>query len=688
MSSPCVNEVILNLTTSFQTVFPMPPLEHIHNVTILQPDGAAGMFILMDSQSSSGTLFTYVSEQEGFSFVSTHELPVMFRFSVPDNTTRYEIRRSLDDQDLEARVQSGTTVGTIFRYYPICAGTGGPQGAQGEPGPQGAQGEPGPQGSQGEPGPQGDTGAQGNVGDPGPQGDVGAQGVAGPPGAQGNVGAQGSQGEPGPQGDVGPQGVVGPPGAQGSQGEPGPQGDVGAQGAVGPPGAQGNAGPQGDPGPQGDVGAQGDDGRTILSGTQGPNAGQGDDGDFFIDTNSSTLYGPKTAGMWGAGVSLVGAQGETGAQGAQGEPGPQGAQGPIGPGGGAQGSQGPQGPAVLIWDAIVDGAGLGDYLTVGAAVTAGAQSIFVRSGTYMEAAISLADGAFLLGETGGTVILDFGGAAATLTADGNGGTKETAGTIAVTNANAGVVGTGTTFTNLAAGDYILIGCTFYEILSVADDTNLTLTETYFGVTASGLAYQAHSMFSGIQMENLVIENSSSTGVRLRGCRRSSLTNVNVNNCVFGLLVEDCGEVQLTDCVTEFNSSDGVRIDDSYSLNLIDLESRNNAGYGSSILGTTSCVLIQGGNFHSNASNGFISTVDVTLISMVNNVSSHNAGHGVNINSSDCIITSNQLRFNAGSGIILDVNSSDNIVTSNHCQDNGGTNILDNGTTNTITSNKT
>jgi hypothetical protein len=84
-------------------------------------------------------------------------------------------------------------------------------------------------------------------------------------------------------------------------------------------------------------------GSTVLNGTVPPTPGDGADGDFWLDTATSTLYGPKTAGAWGAGVSLVG---PTGATGAAGPAGPQGPEGPAGPTGatGAQGPAGPEGP--------------------------------------------------------------------------------------------------------------------------------------------------------------------------------------------------------------------------------------------------------------------------------------------------------------------------------------------------------
>ena len=64
-------------------------------------------------------------------------------------------------------------------------------------------------------------------------------------------------------------------------------------------------------GPQGAAGAAGN---TILSGTAAPTT-EGVVGDFYLRATTSTLYGPKAAGGWPAGVSLVGPQGIQGLQG-------------------------------------------------------------------------------------------------------------------------------------------------------------------------------------------------------------------------------------------------------------------------------------------------------------------------------------------------------------------------------------
>jgi hypothetical protein len=74
-------------------------------------------------------------------------------------------------------------------------------------------------------------------------------------------------------------------------------------------------------GTNGTNGTNGANGHTVLNGSGVPAGGTGADGDFYIDTNASRIYGPKTAGAWGAGVSIIGATGATGADGPAGAPG-------------------------------------------------------------------------------------------------------------------------------------------------------------------------------------------------------------------------------------------------------------------------------------------------------------------------------------------------------------------------------
>lgn len=58
-------------------------------------------------------------------------------------------------------------------------------------------------------------------------------------------------------------------------------------------------------GPAG-TGTPGTDGSSVLNGSVDPTGGDGDDGDFWINTTTTTIFGPKTAGVWGSGTSLIG----------------------------------------------------------------------------------------------------------------------------------------------------------------------------------------------------------------------------------------------------------------------------------------------------------------------------------------------------------------------------------------------
>lgn len=120
---------------------------------------------------------------------------------------------------------------------------------------------------------------------------------------------------------------------EGAQGPQGPIGDVEEAPIDGTPYARQDGGWIAAPeGPQGDPGADGADGLTVLNGAGVPGAGLGLDGDFYIDTTAHAIYGPKAAGAWGAGTSLIGPQGPAGVQGPQGVAGPTGAAGADGAG--------------------------------------------------------------------------------------------------------------------------------------------------------------------------------------------------------------------------------------------------------------------------------------------------------------------------------------------------------------------
>ena len=165
---------------------------------------------------------------------------------------------------------------------------------------------------------------------------TGPAGPQGPAGDTGPTGPQGIQGITGDTGATGPTGPAGPTGPTGPQGIQGIQGDTGAAGPTGP------TGPQGIQGIQGDTGATGPRGYSVLGGAVDPTT-EGIDGDYYINTTSYDIFGPKAAGVWGTGTTLVGPQGPQGIQGPTGPTGPEGPQGPAG----SNGTNGTDGKTVL-----------------------------------------------------------------------------------------------------------------------------------------------------------------------------------------------------------------------------------------------------------------------------------------------------------------------------------------------------
>ena len=203
----------------------------------------------------------------------------------------------------------------------------------------------------------GPAGPTGSTGATGPTGVTGAQGAQGPTGATGATGLAGADGRTILNGSVAPNTGLGANGdfyvdtaANKIYGPKAAGAWPSGVSLVGPAGPTGSTGATGPTGATGATGLAGADGRTILNGSVAPNTGLGANGDFYVDTAANKIYGPKAAGAWPAGVSLVGPAGptgptgSTGAAGATGATGATGVQGPAGATG-ATGTQGPQGPA-------------------------------------------------------------------------------------------------------------------------------------------------------------------------------------------------------------------------------------------------------------------------------------------------------------------------------------------------------
>jgi hypothetical protein len=372
--------------------------------------------------------------------------------------------------------------------------------------------------------------------------------------------------------------------------------------------------------------------------------------------------------------------------------------------------------ATFLYDAIVDtDSKLGDYTLPSAAFAAGKTSIFVRRGFYSEVAnVVVPNGGSMMGEAKDGVIIDFSGTSFSVTCDSNPSSIQTAGTIALTNNSAAVVGTGTSFTNLSPGDFISVGATFMQISSVTDDHNLTLVANYQGATVTGLTYMALTMFSGINMTNILIQNSSSYGLYMRGCRQFELDSITVNNCTPNIYLDHCGDSNAQQILTQFSVGVGINISNALAITLNTVEATNSTSHGMAITGTNCrglfitksvCSINAGSGIYANGSISSVNFSECSLkrnnasgiylssgcssitlngaIIMQNNtygaeiygsdtivsgcVCSRNVSHGFYLAGNECSITGNTSTFNNDEGIRISGN--DNIVSLNICRNN-------------------
>lgn len=372
----------------------------------------------------------------------------------------------------------------------------------------------------------------------------------------------------------------------------------------------------------------------------------------------------------------------------------------------------------------------GDFTSIAAGFTGSNKNIYVKNGTYVEASnIIIPDGGQLIGESEGNVIIDFTGPYC-IKLDGSDGVKETTGTISISNNSNIVTGSGTIFTNLpdvktfefveidgdtkeetkytgvAAGDFIKLGINYYEILSIDSNTQLTLKETYTGKMITNDPYYAQAMSTNCSISNLIVKNSSSSGIYIRALKNGHLTNIIVQNCSPCIDIVDSNHVTFNES-TLFNSSgnglniingssltfnsinvhnsntNGIEISNaSNNINLNNCISENNGNIGINIKDTSSFLNITATQIKNNNNRGIYSETGAVCNSIANCDISDNNGDGVEIlgdemNIQNCFILRNSNGLNIKSN---NCNITDNVIkdcTSNGFYISGTKNKIDN-----------
>lgn len=363
------------------------------------------------------------------------------------------------------------------------------------------------------------------------------------------------------------------------------------------------------------------------------------------------------------------------------------------------------------YEAIVDIGGSGDYTSIGAAIADGKTRIFVRAGIYVEmSTISIPIFGLLVGEAGVVIVM---GPGARIEMDGSGGVQETAGTLSITSNTQTVTGSGTTFTNIIPGWYILLDAEFYEVLSVETDTSLTIKSVYRGRSLSGQDYIAHNMVAGIQISNIIIVASDREALYVRAARNCFVIAMAFFGGICNLCLENCGSISVFSFAGQDSLNNGIDINNVYSSSFNAVNVFNSTACGFSITGNTRSLIFDSVLCNNNGSHGISISGNVSLINLDNCIVTRNVGDGIISHPSigtaimiGCTVSNNlgdgidfdgtnnqvigcNVRGNGGFGIEA---GNDGLVQGNHVDNNGDVGISlksDNGVTvtgNVVTNN--
>lgn len=345
--------------------------------------------------------------------------------------------------------------------------------------------------------------------------------------------------------------------------------------------------------------------------------------------------------------------------------------------------------AVRLYDAIVDINGSGDFTNIADAFAVGNKTVYVRKGVYPESSnIIIPSDGQLVGEVlDGTIIEFAGGQNITI---GTASAIENSGTISITHDTNTVNGTGTTFTNLSAGNFILLEYKYYEIANIINDTTIILSNSYRGNTLSNIAYNAQSLTLGVIIKNITIKNTTNTAIVVNSTKTLILDSIKVANTNTALTLINCGEISIYNSKFDNATTNAITITTSFGINIFNSLVCNSNTAGLIIAGDTKTVKISNCEILNNGTNGIDMTGTGANVSITNSIIVRNNGKGVNteqgtgnMNISNC-----EISYNGADGI--DFDGSANALINCILMGNGnhGVQAGDNGTIigNTISNN--
>lgn len=330
----------------------------------------------------------------------------------------------------------------------------------------------------------------------------------------------------------------------------------------------------------------------------------------------------------------------------------------------------------MVYDAIVGSIYNSAYQSIADAFDAGHTSIFVRDGLYMETRnIVMPNYGSITGESSGNVVIHFMGAGHGIIADGSSGVKEVSGKVSIERNSNLVVGIGTSFAKMVIEEtFILLGTNHYKVVSIADDTHLTIEDTYRGKSLVDISPKLIKMLTGIKLEKLIVTGSTTCGVYLRGCRHFVVDSVSCKANSVNYQIVDCGDSGAHRLLSESGGSNGLNVVDCNSMVFNTVDVYNNDGDGISLSGSAESVLFIGCEASNNGGIGINNNAASKEVSFINCVVKSNTSHGVFIgpNNVGTMLNATSVNLNGECGIHAKGNYSSivNII----CSDNGSSGI--------------
>jgi hypothetical protein len=251
----------------------------------------------------------------------------------------------------------------------------------------------------------------------------------------------------------------------------------------------------------------------------------------------------------------------------------------------------------------------------------------------------------------------------------------TDGTIAIVGGTTTITGTDTVFTEEMIGRYIWLNDYWYQIESIASETELEINEDYIG----GDIVDNECLISDInivgEVRNLTIINSNNSAIVIENTKEAQVYEISIYNSNIGIEVDNSIFTQII--TSSVGNNIGCMIDNSvgfyinfseFSFNGSGLEITN--CYNATIF-NTACDY--------NSDNG-ISFTDSSDIALVSNSFLYNGGNGVEMidGNTDIQFSVSSVSYNDVDGIKLTTNNEKIIMSSCSVSNNGnyGVNITD------------